>query len=763
MSPGALVGIIIAAIVALAAVLLWLFFACRRWRRHNRHPQFNGSGSFGSREGLGNGSVGMGYGAAGIGGVRARMSPLQDEDSFVEEEHGQYGISPGAYYNQGPSQTMRAPNMTEVGMSPRRLSMLASGSGYGVLLDGGERNQVQRDQQQPQQMPERNEGRAYGVAFFGARKADEEAMFSRRARANDSPGSRSRSNVNVNEALLEAAGLGSTSQQQTQLQTHDMQGSSPSPPGSNNGDDQSPFADPILDSDVERLGMAMAVAGGVSLVASGSGSATTRSIPRSSMDIAGSGAIRSSSSLRRENVYAYSMQPTQASTSYNTGMHSNVVAGVPPSAWTNVTDRDHEPSEGGYSLGGRPSGSSQDVTLSHEGQSSQYHTAVSTQSHTQSTFGALRATSTSPGSFGSLPSSSRSHGHGMSFGSAGTLSGFGGGVGSAAVIGSSRDHGSATASGSVSGSGSGPASRPGTGSRSVTGSVSHESSGEGSGKSGLVVVLKGKGKEKERSSPTSVTPEEDPAENEEGFFARARSKLRRSFSSQASGSNRNSATLEAGLGPGLSPTQRRFSFGPKRSSTALSLPAAANRHSSARYSMVLHPSPSNIQEAYAVNPSQPSPSPTQRHSQSYTAVPGTGVHHLYYRPRDSANLSTESPRDSVASSLRPGAVEGLLDPSLALRLRQLRDSGAASVDSIGLRDHEDYSRPIGAVSLEFIPRHEHFSPLLIFFLNSDSWFTIAVRVPLPSVRSIRRRVSLETQLRTLNPFLSLFSGCVNTE
>ena len=74
-------------------------------------------------------------------------------------------------------------------------------------------------------------------------------------------------------------------------------------------------------------------------------------------------------------------------------------------------------------------------------------------------------------------------------------------------------------------------------------------------------------------------------------------------------------------------------------------------------------------------------------------------------------MEADSPRDSIGSFPGAGNGEGLLDPRLSLRLRQMRDSEQASVDSIGLKDNEDYSRPIGAVSFAFSPSS---------FVNSDS-------------------------------------------
>jgi hypothetical protein len=420
---------------------------------------------------------------------------------------------------------------------------------------------------------------------------------------------------------------------------------------------------------------------------------------------------------------------------------------MPPSAWrdNNNRERDERESSDSHSSGsGRPSGSmthgSHDGEAEGRASSSQYHTAMSGMSSSTAAFGRA-ASPTSPVSMAASGSgsgsgsgvSSRSHGRGigMSFGSAGTLSGMGIGAGVMSAmpgVGRTRESGSGSASGgrSASGSaGSGSGSRPGTGGSGGSGESSAAGSGSGSGKSGLMMAVKGKGKgkekEKERSDEESggnQSQSEDPAElrSDEGFFARARSRLRRSFSRTSM--ERNSAVLEAGEGGAnwdaqtqgrVSPTTRRFSFapkGPRRTSTALSLPAhlaAANQPGTRPPSMLLQPSPASIQDAYRLSAGDTiAPSPSQRLSQSYTTVPGTGVHHLYAParpPRESYVSSNDSPRDSIASIPGGGNGEGLLDPRLSVRLRQLRDSGRASVDSIGLRDNEDYSRPIGAVSL----------------------------------------------------------------
>ena len=77
---------------------------------------------------------------------------------------------------------------------------------------------------------------------------------------------------------------------------------------------------------------------------------------------------------------------------------------------------------------------------------------------------------------------------------------------------------------------------------------------------------------------------------------------------------------------------------------------------------------------------------------SPTPAPRTALRQPWIGPALSVIESTPSPLPSTATP------DGLLDPSLSTRLQEMRGM-QASRSTIGLRDYEDYSRPIGGVSL----------------------------------------------------------------
>ncbi|KAH8116003.1 hypothetical protein DFH11DRAFT_1742409 [Phellopilus nigrolimitatus] len=65
-------------------------------------------------------------------------------------------------------------------------------------------------------------------------------------------------------------------------------------------------------------------------------------------------------------------------------------------------------------------------------------------------------------------------------------------------------------------------------------------------------------------------------------------------------------------------------------------------------------------------------------------------------PGSALSIIQGTPSPMLTTDSLEGLSDGLLDPRLMTRLREIH-SGQASASSIGLRDHEDYSRPIGGL------------------------------------------------------------------
>lgn len=287
----------------------------------------------------------------------------------------------------------------------------------------------------------------------------------------------------------------------------------------------------------------------------------------------------------------------------------------------------------------------------------------------------------------SVDMSSSGHGHGGNY-----------------IVTSSQGHGSAT------GSGSGSNER-------LSQSQSHElSSGSGSvGHSG----------ESSRNRDGTRRRSKDVSEEQEssGIFTRAslsglRSRIRRSLDSSPRKPN---TTVPR---PPQPVSSLQVLHPPKRASTSISIPSSLASSSAAAVHSRSHPNLGQLQHlrASGMSPSGPvyglvapgpgepplillPPRPTSLlRSQLPGQIPnfppplapsallraqgpGTGLSVIEATPADSPAQASEG---------YTATADGLLDPGLATRLRELR-SGQASLSTLGLRDNEDYSRPIGGV------------------------------------------------------------------
>lgn len=285
------------------------------------------------------------------------------------------------------------------------------------------------------------------------------------------------------------------------------------------------------------------------------------------------------------------------------------------------------------------------------------------------------------------------------------MSSSGHGHGGNHVFTSSQGHGSAT------GSGSGSNER-------LSQSQSHElSSGSGSvGHSG----------ESSRIRDRAWRRSKDVSDEQEGsgIFSRAslsglRSRIRRSLDSSPRKPN-----TTVPRPPPQPVSSLRPLHPPKRASTSISIPTTPASSSAAEAHSRSHPNLGQLQHlrASGVSPSGPVyglvapgpgepplillpprptsllrsqlpgqipnfPQPPAPSALSRAQGPGTGLSIIEATPADSP---------AHASDGYAATADGLLDPGLATRLRELR-GGQASLSTLGLRDNEDYSRPIGGV------------------------------------------------------------------
>lgn len=285
------------------------------------------------------------------------------------------------------------------------------------------------------------------------------------------------------------------------------------------------------------------------------------------------------------------------------------------------------------------------------------------------------------------------------------MSSSGHGHGGNHVFTSSQGHGSAT------GSGSGSNER-------LSQSQSHElSSGSGSvGHSG----------ESSRIRDRAWRRSKDVSDEQEGsgIFSRAslsglRSRIRRSLDSSPRKLN-----TTVPRPPPQPVSSLRPLHPPKRASTSISIPTTPASSSAAGAHSRSHPNLGQLQHlrASGVSPSGPVyglvapgpgepplillpprptsllrsqlpgqipnfPQPPAPSALSRAQGPGTGLSIIEATPADSP---------AHASDGYAATADGLLDPGLATRLRELR-GGQASLSTLGLRDNEDYSRPIGGV------------------------------------------------------------------
>lgn len=289
---------------------------------------------------------------------------------------------------------------------------------------------------------------------------------------------------------------------------------------------------------------------------------------------------------------------------------------------------------------------------------------------------------------------------------------------------SSQGHGSAT------GSGSGSNER-------LSQSQSHElSSGSGSvGHSGESSRIRNRTRRRSKD----VSDEEGS-----GIFSRAslsglRSRIRRSLDSSPRKPN-----TTVPRPPPQPVSSLRPLHPPKRTSTSISIPTSLASSSAAAAHSRSHPNLGQLQHlrASGVSPSGPvyglvapgpgepplillPPRPT---SLLRSQLPGQ-IPNFPPPPAPSALLRAQGPGTGLsiieatpadspahASDGYAATADGLLDPGLVTRLRELR-GGQASMSTLGLRDNEDYSRPIGGVR-SFPPNLFRVSDELIYVLYS---------------------------------------------
>lgn len=303
---------------------------------------------------------------------------------------------------------------------------------------------------------------------------------------------------------------------------------------------------------------------------------------------------------------------------------------------------------------------------------------------------------------------------------------------------SSQGHGTKGVLQAASSQGHSTGSDEGKSHKSSSGSNLGTGTGSGSGSGGVhsSASQKGKGGKDASSSP------------EPGFFRLTKpslSSLRAKFKIGSSSRSRSPSppepmTEQDQFAAGIllpSPTRSSFDVPPKRTSTSISLPTrtrpfstfstasiysqagSSNRHSLSNRDRAGSEEGNRMRGSWTSPPS-PVLSFAQRKSPRRASQPGPmpnfprppPVSNLMLRSAVSNNVASSSsisgPSQSqtafvptlitIAPTPSPSAGggtnnEGLLDPLLMLRLRE-----QPSVSTIGLNDHEDYSRPFRAVS-----------------------------------------------------------------